>query len=123
MISCSDSKKKVEKEEYPDFSEQDKKTTPSSTDASTPELKNTESFHIVEIRQMKFVPDELLLHAGDTVLWINKDMTDHDVTEEIKKSWSSSKLSMGQSWQKVIKKSDDYYCSIHVVMKGKLIVE
>jgi len=123
LIGCSDSKKKVDKEEYPDFSEEMKETTPLTTDVARPILKNTETFYSVEIKQMKFVPDVIRLNAGDTVLWVNNDITDHDVTEEFNKSWSSSKLSTGQSWQKVIKKSDDYYCSIHVVMKGKLVVE
>jgi len=86
-------------------------------------LKKTSSFHTVEIKQMKFQPNELKLHKGDTVLWINKDITDHDVTEETKKAWTSSKLPMGKSWSKVIEESANYYCSIHVVMKGKLIVE
>ena|SRR5687768_17597748 len=85
--------------------------------------KNTSSFHTVEIKQMKFQPNELKLHKGDTVLWINKDITDHDVTEETKKAWTSSKLPMGKSWSKVIEESANYYCSIHVVMKGKLMVE
>ena len=122
IIGCSRPKKKVDREEYPDFNEE-KKPAPLSPAPSEPAPKNTETFHTVEIKQMKFVPDVLHLKAGDTVLWINKDITDHDVTEEINKSWSSSKLTMGQSWQKVVKKSDDYYCSIHVVMKGKLVVE
>lgn len=88
-----------------------------------PTLKNTSSFHTVEIKQMKFQPNELKLHKGDTVLWINKDITDHDVTEETKKAWTSSKLSMGKSWSKVVEESANYFCSMHVVMKGKLIVE
>lgn len=86
-------------------------------------LKNTSTFHTVEIKQMKFVPNELKLHKGDTVLWINKGITDHDITEVTKKAWTSSKLSVGKSWSKVVTESAEYFCSIHVVMKGKLIVE
>jgi plastocyanin len=72
---------------------------------------------------MKFEPAELKLHKGDTVLWINKDITEHDITEEVGKKWSSSKIPVNKSWYKVVKESADYFCSIHVVMKGKLLVE
>lgn len=78
--------------------------------------------HIVEIKDMKFQPAELTVNKGDTVIWINKDIVPHDVTE-INKAWASPPLKTGNSWKKVITKSDSYYCSIHVVMKGKLIVK
>ena len=29
--------------------------------------------HIVEIKKMKFIPEELVLNKGDTVVWINRD--------------------------------------------------
>lgn len=91
--------------------------------AQDPPLKNTESFHTVVIRQMKFEPAELRLHKGDTVMWINKDITDHDVTEEVGKKWTSSVLPVGHSWSIVATESANYFCSIHVVMKGKLVVD
>lgn len=91
--------------------------------AQDPPLKNTESFHTVEIRQMRFEPAELRLNKGDTVMWINKDITDHDVTEEAGKKWTSSVLPVGQSWSMVATESANYFCSIHVVMKGRLLVD
>ncbi len=78
--------------------------------------------HIVEIRDMKFQPAELNVHKGDTVIWINKDIVAHDVTEQ-DKVWASPALASDSSWTKIIMQSDAYYCSIHVVMKGKLTVE
>jgi len=79
--------------------------------------------HIIEIKEMRFQPAELTVHAGDTVEWINRDFVDHDVTEENKKEWSSTPLAAGKSWHRVITKSVGYYCSIHQVMKGKLLVQ
>ena len=79
--------------------------------------------HTVEIKQMKFQPAELFVQKGDTVIWINNDIVPHDVTEESSKAWTSSLLPVGQSWSLVVTKSSDYYCSIHVVMKGKLVVQ
>ena len=85
-------------------------------------MKQAKSY-TVEIKQMKFVPQELELQKGDTVVFINRDLLTHDVTETPGKAWTSSPLSPNASWTMVAEKTSDYYCSIHPVMKGKLIVE
>ena len=77
----------------------------------------------VLIEQMKFTPAELYVNAGDTVMWINKDIVDHNIMEETNKEWSSSLLQRGKSWKMVVNKNADYFCSIHPVMKGKLILK
>ncbi len=79
--------------------------------------------HIVEIKKMKFIPEELVLNKGDTVVWINRDFFPHDVTELKNKSWSSAIIERNKSWARVITKNENYYCSLHVVMKGSLIVK
>ena len=85
--------------------------------------KEIHSLHTVEIKQMKFQPSELVVQKGDTVVWINNDIVAHDVTEETNKAWTSSLMPVGQSWSLVVTQSAHYYCSIHVVMKGKLVVQ
>ena len=72
---------------------------------------------------MKFEPAMLVVNNGDRVTWINKDIVDHDVTEKKSKAWKSSTLKAGQKFTRIIKASADYFCSIHVVMKGKLKVK
>ncbi len=79
--------------------------------------------HNIEIKQMQFQPAELTVQKGDTVVWTNNDIVTHDVTEEKGKLWTSGPLAPGQSWSLVVTKSADYYCSIHVVMKAKLVVK
>jgi len=79
--------------------------------------------YTVEIKEMKFQPAELIVQKGDTVVWINHDIVAHDVTEESSKAWTSSLMPVGKSWSLVAEQSADYYCSIHVVMKGKLVVK
>jgi plastocyanin len=103
--------------------EDSKKALESLFDTTPPPLRNTEHFHSVEIRQMKFVPAEIKVSKGDTIAWINNDIVVHDITEEKNKEWSSSALPIGSRWQKVAEKSADYFCSIHVVMKGKIVVK
>jgi len=78
--------------------------------------------HIVVIEGMKFQPSALLVRSGDTVTWINRDIVDHDITEENTKAWSSGILGAGEQWSRVTTSSASYFCSIHMVMKGKLKV-
>lgn len=77
--------------------------------------------YTVEIVQMKFQPAVLNVHRGDTVIFVNKDIVDHDATE-VNKAWNSPPLATGDSWKWIATKSADYYCSIHLVMKGEIIV-
>jgi plastocyanin len=77
----------------------------------------------VEIKQMLFQPAILRVHKGDTVIFINEDFVNHNVTEESNKTWSSAPLSTGKSWRLKAIQSANYYCTIHPVMKGKLLVQ
>ena len=85
--------------------------------------KTVNTSHVVIVQQMKFSPAEVFASRGDTITWINKDIVDHNVTEEKSKEWSSSVLSPGKSWSLIVAESADYLCTIHPVMKGKLIVK
>jgi plastocyanin len=90
--------------------------------SDTPEKTDPQKY-TVEIRAMQFQPAELSVKKGDTVIFINNDIVIHDVTEEENKKWASLPLSTGQSFNLVVNESSHYYCSIHPVMKGKLVVE
>jgi plastocyanin len=79
--------------------------------------------YTVEINQMKFTPDNLEVNKGDTVVWVNKDYVQHDVTDKVNKEWTSGPMNKDSKWSKVITKDEDYYCSIHVVMEGKIRVK
>lgn len=85
--------------------------------------KKAPQAHTVEIKGMAFLPAEIKVNKGDTVIFINRDPVDHDITEEDRKLWSSSPLHPGQSWSKVITGSANYFCSLHVVMKGKITAQ
>lgn len=84
---------------------------------------NRPHYHTIEIKQMKFNPQELTVEKGDTVVWVNNGITAHDVTEQPDGKWTSASMPVGTSWQMVVDETSDYYCSIHVVMKGKLMVK
>lgn len=74
----------------------------------------------VEIVAMKFVPAELTVSSGTTIVFINNDMVTHDITEEATKARSSNLVAPSKFWSMIADKSANYYCSIHVVMKVKL---
>lgn len=79
--------------------------------------------HIVRITQLKFVPEVVKVHKGDTIMWINDDLVEHDVTEQTLMSWTSSRLSTGSTWKMAATNSVGYYCSLHVIMKGQIVVD
>lgn len=76
----------------------------------------------IVIKAMKFIPEHTTVNKGDLVIFINKDMVAHDVTE-IDSLWQSPKIEANQTWQMVAKESVDYFCSIHLVMKGSITVK
>jgi plastocyanin len=80
--------------------------------------KPAPSLYIVQIEQMKFLPANISVNAGDTIMWMNNDLVAHDITEEKSRAWTSSLLQPGKSWKLVATTGADYYCSIHQVMKG-----
>ena len=90
---------------------------------SEPPKKIIHKKYAIEIRQMKFQPAELFVHAGDTVVFINHDLVMHDITEETSKSWTSGALPVDSAWSMETGVSSNYYCSIHPDMKGKITVQ
>jgi plastocyanin len=79
--------------------------------------------HTVRIVQMKYEPAEIHVRKGDQIVFFNQDMVTHDVTEEKSRAWASPPIPPGESWTLVARQNDDYYCSIHQVMKGRVVVE
>jgi plastocyanin len=92
-------------------------------EAPVEEKQTVPTEQYVSIMGMKFIPEEIEVHKGDVIIFTNSDIVDHDVTEEKTKAWTSSVIKPGKSWRMVATKSCDYFCSIHVVMKGKIIVQ
>lgn len=91
--------------------------------AKPEEPRHEGEIYTVEIKQMKFHPEVLKVHKGDKVIWVNKDIVEHDVTELTSKAWASSKMAAGASWSMIVTKSEAYYCNLHVVMRGNIIAD
>lgn len=73
---------------------------------------------------MAFRPAVLQVGIGDTVVWINRDIVPHTATAEGKPEWSTDTLIQEQSGQYVPRRAGEapYFCKLHPVMQGKLII-
>ena len=73
---------------------------------------------------MAFHPAVLAVRAGDTVVWVNRDIVPHTATASRKPGWNTGPLPHEKSGQYVANRrgADPYFCELHPVMLGKLIV-
>ena len=78
--------------------------------------------HTVTIDAASFSPAELTVAAGDTVVWVNKDILAHTATAQ-SKGFDSKTIQPGKSWRFVAKQKGEfpYTCSFHP-MNGVLRV-
>jgi plastocyanin len=81
--------------------------------------------HVVEIQGMTFNPTVLKVARGDTVVWVNGDMVPHTASGSGKPAWSTGTLAQDESGQYVPRDSGiaAYFCELHPVMSGKLIIQ
>lgn len=78
----------------------------------------------VSISNFKFDPQTVTIKVGQTVTWTNSDTAAHTVTAD-DNSWTSEKINTGDSFSKTFDKAGTYpyHCSIHLEMKGTVIVQ
>jgi plastocyanin len=79
--------------------------------------------HTVYMEGMMFRPRTIVVAAGDTIVWINRDFVGHTATSpaaafdsklvEANKSWRFTPMQKGQF---------EYVCTLHPTMKGTLQV-
>jgi plastocyanin len=91
--------------------------------AAQPSKHTAGHVHTVVIESMTFKPQVLVVHRGDRITWINKDLFPHTVTSTAGK-FDSHLIAADGSWTYVARKAGeyDYVCSLHVTMKGKIEV-
>ena len=78
----------------------------------------------------KFEPALLKIKAGDTVKWVNDDDRKHVIASILGKGTNDKELFApqivpGNSWSHTFTKSGEYpyFCYIHYVMMGAVVVE
>jgi plastocyanin len=80
--------------------------------------------HTVTIEAMRFQPETLTVVAGDTIVWVNKDLVPHTATSRAA-SFDSKTIQADQSWRVTLRTKGDfaYICTLHPTMKAMLRVE
>ena len=79
--------------------------------------------HTVTIDATSYSPATLTIKAGDTVVWVNKDIVAHTATAE--NAFDSGRIDPGKKWQRKFPAKGDfsYQCRYHVGMTGTLTVK
>lgn len=77
----------------------------------------------VNIDNMQFEPRVLKVNYGDTILWINKGIVAHNISNSADSVRLSGDFAPGESYATVLRKDLHYYCSIHPTMSGEIIVK
>jgi plastocyanin len=87
--------------------------------------RSTPTTHTVTIEGMTFQPEALTVAAGDTVVWVNKDMVAHTATSSEAGIFDSKLIAPDQSWKLTVSKKGDfaYICTYHPTMKATLHVQ
>jgi plastocyanin len=79
----------------------------------------------IEIRNFAFAPKSLTVRAGTRVVWTNRDEEPHVITSAGSLFASSKGLDTSDSYAVTFSKPGTYayYCSIHPMMVGTIIVQ
>lgn len=69
--------------------------------------------HTIVIDGMRFEPADMTIDAGDTIVWVNKDLFAHTATTE--GSFDSRQIDPGGSWRLTLQTAGDfpYVCTLH----------
>lgn len=72
---------------------------------------------------MRYVPQTVTVRVGDRITWVNKDPFPHTVTATDGR-FDSHQIAPDGSWSYVARKAGeyDYVCTLHVTMKGRVLV-
>lgn len=80
--------------------------------------------HRVVIENMRFEPATLKVHAGDLIVWVNKDLFPHTVTAS-SGNLKSGSIAASATWSFRANRVGiyAYICSFHPVMQGRVEVQ
>lgn len=77
--------------------------------------------HVVEMKEFRFEPADLVVSVGDTIRWINRDPVPHTATAG-DSTWHSDRIDAGGAWQMVVRAdaTPNYFCIYHPTMMGTI---
>jgi plastocyanin len=79
----------------------------------------------VAIRLLKFSPDTIQITTGQTVEWMNNELTPHTVSSDSGGELNSGSIDVGATWRHTFTKPGAflYFCTFHKEMKGTVVVK
>ena len=79
--------------------------------------------HTVRIENIQFVPAVLTVRRGDRIVWRNQDLVPHTATAA--GVFDSGVIAPGHSGSRVAAKAGrhGYVCTLHLGMKGEVVVQ
>lgn len=79
----------------------------------------------VEIKDLAFNPEEVIIKAGESIVWTNDDSMPHSIVFDSGIELSSPQFARGEIYGRQFNETGayNYHCGIHKYMKGKIIVE
>ena len=79
----------------------------------------------VALKDIAFHPSTVNAKVGQTIVWTNKDSTDHNVTAESGATFKSSDFGQGGTYSTKVTKvgTITYECTIHPGMTGVVVVK
>jgi len=96
-----------------------------TTEAKPPGSANVAAAAQVTMEMVKYSPVAIEIKTGDTVTWVNNDLTPHTVTSESGGELNSGSIEPGASWSHTFAQAGafSYYCTFHTEMKGSVTVK
>jgi plastocyanin len=79
----------------------------------------------VTIESLKYSLDTIQITKGETVEWVNDDLTPHSVTSDRSGEFNSGSMHVGATWRHTFNQPGTfaYFCTFHREMKGSVIVK
>ena len=80
----------------------------------------------IEIKEKKYAPAKLTIKVGQTVVWTNRDDSDHTIiADDGSFGTGDNALSRGESYKFAFKKRGKFkfHCKYHPREKGEIVVE
>jgi plastocyanin len=79
----------------------------------------------VTMETVKYSPAATEIKRGETVVWINNDLTPHTVTSQSGGELNSGSIEPGASWRHTFVQAGNfpYYCTFHTEMMGAVTVK
>jgi plastocyanin len=98
---------------------------PTVSETGSPRSADVAAGSQVTIETVKYSPDAIEIKTGETVVWINNDLTPHTVTSQSGGELNSGSIEPGTSWSHKFAQAGTfpYYCTFHTEMKGTVTVK